>query len=75
MERVLIDGVEQGTVAILQVLIVGVLLFVREPWLAALTMLPVPLLVGRRTDLYPDGQIALQIATAGRVCDELVAPR
>jgi ATP-binding cassette subfamily B protein len=46
MERVLIDGVEQGTVAILQVLIVGVLLFLREPWLATLTMLPVPLLIG-----------------------------
>src|SRR3984957_11916737 len=41
VERVLIDGVEQGTVAILQVLIVGLLLFVREPWLATLTMLPV----------------------------------
>lgn len=45
MERVLIDGVEQGTVAILQVLIVGVMLFLREPWLATLTMLPIPLLV------------------------------
>ena len=45
MERVLIDGVEQGTVAILQVLIVGVILFLREPWLATLTMLPIPLLV------------------------------
>jgi ATP-binding cassette subfamily B protein len=45
VERVLIDGVEQGTVAILQVLIVGVLLFVRQPWLAALSMLPVPFLV------------------------------
>src|ERR1700732_2435432 len=46
MERVLIDGVEQGTVAILQVLIVGVLLFVREPWLATLTMTPIPFLLG-----------------------------
>jgi ABC-type multidrug transport system fused ATPase/permease subunit len=45
MERVLIDGVEQGTVAILQVLIVGAILFLREPWLATLTMLPIPLLV------------------------------
>jgi ATP-binding cassette subfamily B protein len=44
VERVLIDGIEQGTVAILQVLIVGVLLFVREPWLATLTMIPVPFL-------------------------------
>jgi ATP-binding cassette subfamily B protein len=45
VERVLIDGVEQGTVAILQVLIVATLLFVRAPWLAALTMLPIPFLV------------------------------
>ena len=74
MERVLIDGVEQGTVAILQVLIVGVLLFVREPWLATLTMLPIPLSGGRRTDLHLDGQVALQVATAGRVRDELIAP-
>lgn len=45
VERVLIDGIEQGTVAILQVIIVGVLLFVRNPWLATLTMLPVPFLL------------------------------
>src|SRR6202790_4266469 len=45
VERVLIDGIEQGTVAILQVLIVGVLLFVRQPWLAMLTMIPVPFLM------------------------------
>jgi ATP-binding cassette subfamily B protein len=44
VERVLIDGVEQGTVAILQALIVAILLFVRAPWLAALTMMPVPFL-------------------------------
>ena len=45
LERVLIDGVEQGTVAILQALVVVILLFIRAPWLAALTMLPVPFLV------------------------------
>jgi ATP-binding cassette, subfamily B, bacterial len=45
VERVLIDGVEQGTVAILQALIVAVLLFLRAPWLAALTMLPIPFLM------------------------------
>lgn len=44
VERVLIDGVEQGTVAILQAFIVAILLFVRAPWLAALTMMPVPFL-------------------------------
>jgi ATP-binding cassette, subfamily B, bacterial len=45
VERVLIDGVEQGTVAILQVAVVSVLLVLREPWLALLTMLPIPLLI------------------------------
>jgi ATP-binding cassette, subfamily B, bacterial len=45
VERVLIDGVEQGTVAVLQVLIVGAILFLRQSWLAWLTMLPVPFLI------------------------------
>jgi ATP-binding cassette, subfamily B, bacterial len=45
VERVLIDGVEQGTVSILQVLIVGAMLFLRQPWLAMLTMIPVPFLI------------------------------
>jgi ATP-binding cassette, subfamily B, bacterial len=45
VERVLIDGVEQGSVAFLQALIVVVLLFIRAPWLAALTMLPIPCLL------------------------------
>ena len=45
VERVLIDGVEQGTVAVLQVIIVGAILFLRHSWLAWLTMLPVPLLI------------------------------
>jgi ATP-binding cassette, subfamily B, bacterial len=44
MERVLIDGIEQGTVSILQVFIVSVMLFVRQPWLTTLTMIPVPFL-------------------------------
>ena len=74
MERVLIDGVEQGTVAILQVLIVGVLLFVREPWLATLTMLPIPFLVAGALIYTLDGQVALQVATAGRFSDEFAAP-
>src|ERR1700676_2729090 len=46
LERVLIDGVEQGTVAILQALVVVILLFIRAPWLATLTMLPIPFLIG-----------------------------
>jgi ATP-binding cassette subfamily B protein len=44
MERVLIDGVEQGLIAALQVLGIGVYLFVLNPTVAAWATLPVPLL-------------------------------
>jgi ATP-binding cassette subfamily B protein len=44
VERVLIDGIEQGSVAILQVIIVSTLLFWKEPGLGWLTLFPVPLL-------------------------------
>lgn len=45
MERVLIDGIEQGVVAILQVLVVGVFLFLQDARLAAVAMIPMPFLV------------------------------
>jgi ATP-binding cassette subfamily B protein len=44
VERVLIDGIEQGSVAILQVIIVSALLFWKEPGLGWLTLIPIPLL-------------------------------
>jgi ABC-type multidrug transport system fused ATPase/permease subunit len=44
VERVLIDGIEQGVIAVLQVTIVGAMLFFYLPWLAWLALLPVPLL-------------------------------
>ncbi len=44
MERVLIDGIEQGLVAALQVLGVGGFLFYLNPTVAAWATLPVPLL-------------------------------
>ncbi|WP_367871534.1 ABC transporter ATP-binding protein [Luteolibacter sp. Populi] len=44
MERVLIDGVEQGLVAALQVIGVGFFLFYLNPAVAAWATLPVPLL-------------------------------
>ena len=44
MERVLIDGVEQGLIAALQVLGVGVFLFYLNPAVAAWATLPVPFL-------------------------------
>jgi ABC-type multidrug transport system fused ATPase/permease subunit len=44
MERVLIDGIEQGLVALLQVVGVGVFLFWLNPTVAMWATLPVPLL-------------------------------
>src|SRR5437868_14065399 len=46
VERVLIDGVEQGVVAMLQVIIVTAAMFSINPTLAALAMTPFPLLLG-----------------------------
>ncbi len=45
MERVLIDGIEQGLIAALQVLGIGVFLFFLNPTVAAWATLPVPFLV------------------------------
>lgn len=44
MERVLIDGIEQGVVAVLQVLVVGALLFSQDARLAGIAMIPMPFL-------------------------------
>jgi len=44
MERVLIDGVEQGLIAALQVLGIGIFLFFLNPTVAAWATLPVPFL-------------------------------
>ncbi|SDT86669.1 ATP-binding cassette, subfamily B/ATP-binding cassette, subfamily B, MsbA [Verrucomicrobium sp. GAS474] len=46
VERVLIDGVEQGIVALLQIVGVGILLFQKNAVLAAWMLLPLPLLFG-----------------------------
>ncbi|MCB1234487.1 MAG: ABC transporter ATP-binding protein [Verrucomicrobiae bacterium] len=45
MERVLIDGIEQGAVALLQVFVVGGFLFWQFPRLALIAMIPMPFLV------------------------------
>ena len=45
MERVLIDGIEQGAVAILQILIVGIFMFTVSATLAATALIPLPFLV------------------------------
>ena len=44
VERVLIDGIEQGVIALLQILIVTTMLFFYLPWLTWLALIPVPLL-------------------------------
>jgi len=44
VERVLIDGIEQGVIALLQIFVVAGMLFFYLPWLAWLALMPVPLL-------------------------------
>ena len=44
VERVLIDGIEQGVIAVLQMTIVATMLFFYLPWLTWMALIPVPLL-------------------------------
>ena len=46
VERVLIDGIEQGTVSVLSIVGVGYMMFRFNPQLAALSLVPIPLLMG-----------------------------
>lgn len=46
VERILIDGTEQGTLAILSVFGVVAILFVKDPTLALVTLITFPLLIG-----------------------------
>jgi ABC-type multidrug transport system fused ATPase/permease subunit len=45
VERVVLDGTEQGTVSLLTILGISTLLFIQQPLLAALTIAPLPLLI------------------------------
>ena len=45
VERVLIDGIEQGVVAVLQIIIVVAVMFYLNPVLALLALVPLPLLI------------------------------
>lgn len=45
MERLLIDGIEQGLVACIQITIVAVFLFYQDAWMALAALSPLPLLV------------------------------
>src|SRR5947199_1785563 len=44
VERMLIDGIEQGAVAVLQIIVVGAMLFQYHPKLAWLALIPIPFL-------------------------------
>lgn len=46
LERVLIDGTEQGTVASLSIIGVLIILFYKNPALAAISLVPIPILAG-----------------------------
>src|SRR5579863_5759627 len=46
VERILIDGIEQGTVAVLGLLIVPIVLFHKNATLAWVAMIPIPILAG-----------------------------
>ncbi|HZM03127.1 MAG TPA: ABC transporter ATP-binding protein, partial [Candidatus Saccharimonadales bacterium] len=46
VERVLIDGTEQGTVASLSIVGVLIILFYKNPKLAAMVLIPIPILIG-----------------------------
>jgi ATP-binding cassette, subfamily B, bacterial len=46
VERVLIDGTEQGSVALLSILGVTIIMFATNPLLAAIALIPLPLLIG-----------------------------
>lgn len=46
LERVLIDGTEQGTVALVSVVGVLTILFYKNPTLAVIALVPIPLLIG-----------------------------
>ncbi len=46
VERILIDGIEQGSVAVLSLVVVPIFLFRMSPKLAIISMIPLPLLAG-----------------------------
>ena len=52
VERVLIDGIEQGVVAVLQIVIVVTVMFYWNAKLALLALVPLPLLIAR-APAYP----------------------
>ena len=73
VERMLIDGLEQGVVAILQVAVVIVVLVHLNARLALLALSPLPFLAAGGVDLYAHGPSALPLAADRLERDECAA--
>ncbi len=67
VERVLIDGIEQGVVAVLQIVIVVAVMFYWNAKLALLALVPLPLLIAGALAVHADGASAISIAAARRL--------
>ena len=65
VERVLIDGIEQGVVAVLQIVIVLAAMFYLNTTLALLALAPLSVADCRRARLHPDRASPLSFATPG----------
>src|SRR5439155_1126748 len=70
VERMLIDGIEQGIVALLQVFVVSAMLFFYNAKLAALALVPLPLLAVLHGELQL-GELVAFIALAGFLYDPI----
>ena len=75
MERVLIDGVEQGIIAVLQIVGVGIIIFYLNARLAAWMLLPHAVPARRRALVHHDGAVPLPRPAPGGLGDELAAAR
>ena len=66
VERILIDGIEQGSVAVLSLIVVPFFLFQMSPRLAFIAMIPLPLLAGGALWAYLYGAQTLYRAQPAR---------
>ena len=59
VERSLVDAIDKGLIAVLQVTVVLVMLLVYNPMLTLVALTPVPFLVAGSSDVHPDHRQAL----------------
>ena len=65
VERVLIDGIEQGVIAVLQIVVVVSVLLYYSPWMTLVALMPVPFLIA--------GALAYTTTAKGRYKQQRVA--